>query len=220
MNFEQALATGGLWALPLAALGGMMTALNPCCFALYPAVTATCCAAVDAQRSRMVASRALAFVTGTAFATTVLGLGAALVGHAIAPLGRWPRYGLAFVPILVGLHLLGWVLLPLPQGRSWTAGKGVRAAFAAGLLLSLVVGSCGTPVLAAILAVAAYQDSVLNGAMLLFVYGLGSGLPLLLVGVAAGSLSSRFASPEASKLVDRIAGAMLVALGFYLLLRA
>ena len=215
---EQALAAGGTWALPEALAAGVLAGLNPCCLALYPAVTATCCAAAAAERHTVVASRAAAFVFGTAAATSVLGVLAALAGHAVTLLGRGPRYALAFVPIVMGLHLVGWIRLPLPsQGAVWR-GEGLAAAFVAGLLLSLVVGSCGTPVLAGILSYAAYKGSLVFGALLLFVYGVGNGLPLLLLGTGAGALTHRLGAGRAHTWARRISGALLVGLGFYLLL--
>lgn len=218
LALEQALGAGAAWALPLALLAGVIAGLNPCCLVLYPAVTATCCAsAADARRS-MVASRAAAFFLGTATVTSILGVLAAAVGHAVVVLGRGPRYALAFVPIVVGLHLLGWIRLPLRVRAAGRRADGLAAAFVAGLFLSLVIGSCGTPVLAAILSYAAIRGSLAFGTLLLFVYGVGNGLPLLLVGTGAGELTRRFSGTGASAWAERISGAMLVALGFYLLL--
>lgn len=214
---EQALGMGAAWALPAALLAGVLAGLNPCCLALYPAVTATCCAAAAAERRSVVASRAAAFVLGTAAATTLLGVLAALAGHAVALLGRGPRYALAFVPIVMGLQLAGWIRLPLPSRGAVWRGESLAAAFVAGLLLSLVVGSCGTPVLAGILTYAAIKGSLAFGGLLLFVYGLGNGLPLLLLGTGAGALTHRFGSGQAQRWAARISGALLVGLGFYLL---
>ena len=209
-----ALTTGGVAALPLALLGGILVGLNPCCLALYPAVAGTCCASAAAERTRSVASSGVAFIAGTALATTAMGILAALAGHAVVGLGAWPRYALAAVPLLMGTHLLGWLSLPLPTGMLWRGG-GIAAAFAAGLLLTLVVGSCGTPVLAAILSYAAYKGNLVFGAALLFLYGVGYGLPLLVVGTAAGELARR---PLWHAWSERASGVALVGLGYYLIL--
>jgi len=217
MSLEQVVASGGGWAVPFAAIGGVLAGFNPCCLALYPAVTATCCARAG-ERTILALSRAAALVAGTALATTALGIIAALAGHAATMLGRGSRYALAFVPIVVGLHLIGVLRLPLPTtGRSWH-GRGALAAFATGLFLSLVIGSCGTPVLAAILSYAAYQGSVAYGGLLLFSYGIGTGLPLLILGTGIGTAVSRL-SGAAHLWLDRSAGAALVGFGFYLLTR-
>lgn len=216
MSIDQALAAGGMFALPLAFVGGIVAGLNPCCLALYPAMTATCCAAGATGTGRMVPRRAAAFVLGTAIATTVLGVLAALAGHAVALMDRWARYAVAFVPVLVGLHLLGWIRLPIPWLRRSPEGSGSLSAFLAGLSLSLIVGSCATPLLAAILF-AAYKGSVAFGGLLLMLYGLGNGLPMLLLGTGVGALVNRFQLLQAW--ADRLAGGMFLAIGFYLLLR-
>lgn len=208
------LTSGGIAALPLALVGGVLVGLNPCCLALYPAVAGTCYATGLVDRSRSVASNAVAFIAGTALATTAMGMLAALAGHAVVGLGAWPRYALAAVPLVMGTHLLGWLTLPLPKGTPWKGG-GLAAAFAAGLLLTVVVGSCGTPVLAAILSFAAYKGNLVFGALLLFLYGVGYGLPLLLVGTAAGGLARR---PAWHAWSERASGAALISLGYYLIL--
>jgi len=67
------LSAGSLVALPLTFLGGVVTGLNPCCVALYPAAAATCCAS-RGERIRLAVGAALAFVVGLALATTSLGV--------------------------------------------------------------------------------------------------------------------------------------------------
>lgn len=214
-SFDAALSGGGFAALPLALAGGVVVGLNPCCLAFYPAVATTCCAA---DRGAIAARSAFAFVVGTAAATTLLGTLAALAGHALLGFGAWPRYAIAFVPLLMGTHVLGWARLPLPTAGARWRGKGLAAAFAAGLLLSVVIGSCGTPVLASILSYAAYKGNLAFGAALLFVYGLGNGLPLLLLGAGAGEFAQRAAGSGWQRWGERAAGVVLIGLGFYLIL--
>ncbi len=211
-----ALASGGLLALPLALLGGILVGLNPCCIALYPAVAGTCCVN-STVKTRGTGWSAVAFVAGTALATTAMGVLAAIAGHAIVGIGPWPRYALATVPLVMGTHLLGWLALPLPRRAAWSGG-GMAAAFAAGLLLSLVVGTCGTPVLAAILSYAAYKGNVAFGGTMLLSYGIGNALPLLVVGTAAGELMRRAVRPGWDGWSEPLGGAILLGLGYYLIL--
>lgn len=96
----------------------------------------------------------------------------------------------------------------------------VAGAFGCGFLLSLVIALCGTPVLASVLSYAAFKGNAYYGALLLFVYGLGAGIPLL----AAATISSRFAQRldlrGYQQWLDRTTGALLLGLGFYILWRA
>lgn len=96
---------------------------------------------------------------------------------------------------------------------------GLGGAFGTGLLLSLIIGPCGTPVLASVLSFAAYKQSFLYGGLLLFLYGIGNGLPLVLVGTTAGGLLKRLDCSRFGNWIDPIVGGSLLLLGFYLLWR-
>lgn len=211
-----ALSGGHLVALPLAALGGVVTGFNPCCIPLYPAAAATCCA-TRGDRLRAAFGASMAFVAGVALATTVLGVAAALAGHTMTGLGGGWRYLIALVPLAMAVHLLGWVRIPLPALGRPSARPGALGAFLAGLALSSVLAPCGTPVLASVLSYAAYQGSVPYGAILLFLFGIGAGLPALLIGTAAGGLATRLDGAGLRPWVDRATGVLLLGVGFYLL---
>ena len=119
------LSHGTLVALPLALVAGAVAGLNPCCVALYPSAAAICCgtnaadtccgtqATVQAQGLR----NPIAFIFGMAAATTVLGIIAALAGRVVGQFGSGVRYAVAAVPLIMGLHLLGWIRLPISGGR-------------------------------------------------------------------------------------------------------
>lgn len=214
--FRNAVAGGHWVAIPFAFAGGVLVSLNPCCLTLYPAATATCCAGTSTRRSSPLAYAAF-FALGITVATASLGLLAALAGQAMVGLGRWTAYGLGLIPILMGLQILGWVRIPLPTTRVASTNTGAIGAFLAGLLVFLVIGPCGTPILAAILAVAARQGQVAAGAGLLIAYGLGTSLPLLAAGTAAGAITRTARAARWQAHLQTIAGLALIALGFYLL---
>ena len=215
-SLQSAASVGGLVAVPLSFVGGVVAGLNPCCIPLYPAAAATCCAGrCDAPNAAIKNSGA--FVAGVAAATALLGVLAALAGRALTGLGGWVSYLIALVPLVMGLHLLGWMKVPLPTLTARSNGAGVVGSFVSGLLLSLIIAPCGTPVLASVLSFAAYKRSVAYGGTLLFAYGLGVGLPILVLGTAAGSLARRLDNLGWRTWVDRGAGVALLMLGFYLL---
>ena len=211
-----ALAGGSLLALPLALAGGVLTGLNPCCLSLYPAAAATCCASRDEHFSRTFWS-ATAFVLGIALATTVLGVLAAVAGKTMTAVGGWSRYVIAAVPLVMGMHLLGWIRLPIGNPGHQITRRGAVSSFLAGLLLSLVLVPCGTPLLASVLSYAAYKGSVPYGGVLLFLYGLGAGVPVLVVATSAGGLAARLDRNGWLPWIDQITGAVLLGLGFYIL---
>ncbi len=214
-GFHQALTTGSLAALPLALFGGLLAGSNPCCLALYPAAAGACCARKDQVITRPLGN-AVAFVAGVAIAVAALGVLAAYIGRAVVMSTPF-RYTVAFLPILMGVYRLGWIPLPIAAAKAFRLGLG--GAFGTGLLLALVIGPCGTPVLASVLSFAAYQQSLVYGGLLLFVYGIGNGLPLVLVGTSAGGALQRFEGTRFASWIDSIVGGLLILLGFYLLWR-
>ncbi|HWL85672.1 MAG TPA: cytochrome c biogenesis protein CcdA [Polyangiaceae bacterium] len=211
------LSSGSVMALPAAFIAGVVMGVTPCTFALYP-VAATYCAGTcsrDAGAKPAVKSAAF-FVLGNAVAMTALGIVAATVGRTFGRLGGWSAYVVAFIPVIMGVHLLGLIRLPMPRPRA--RGKpGLVGAFFGGLLFSLVLGPCGTPALGAILSYAAFKGSATFAALLLLAYGLGNGLPLFVVGTTAGTAAARLESLGWSRHLERGAGVAMIALGYCLI---
>jgi cytochrome c biogenesis protein CcdA len=162
----------------------------------------------------------LAFAAGLALATMLLGVAAALAGRTMTSLGGWARYAIAVVPLLMGLHLLGWVRLPILAGVKQSPRVGIGGAFVSGLLLSLVLVPCGTPLLASVMSYAAYEGSIGFGGLLLFLYGVGTGIPVLVAATAVGTLAANLDASGWRRRNDQGIGLLLLALGFYLLWKA
>lgn len=215
------LSHGSLLAFPLALFAGVIASLNPCCVVLYPSAVAVCCGVNAADGSAKGKSQTFknsaALVLGVAVAMTTLGAVAALAGHIVNQLGSGVRYAVAVVPLVMGLHLLGWVRLPI---KSLDLRAIRNGSFGAGVLLALALTPCGTPVLASVLSYVAYKGSIAYGAVLLLLYGIGWGVPIVLVGTAAGQLMGKLEKAGYGLWTERISGTALLALGLFLLWKA
>lgn len=228
------LSHGSLLALPLVILGGLITAFNPCCLPMYPAVfgffSASCCGGKEdadkpppnnPQRT-LVISTALPFILGMASATALMGLLTAALGWVFGQFTSEFRLLLAMVPLFMGLHLLGIVRLPVsvfhfhqPQidtSRKW---RGLTTAYAAGLIFSLAIVPCATPILLSILTLVAMQGDPVYGTVLMFIYGLGAGLPLLLIGHGLSRLQPLFSSSKQQRRIRQLSGILLVGVAIY-----
>ena len=201
-------------------VSGVVTGFNPCCFTMVPAIVGYL-GGYCKPSTRKCAWLSGWFALGLATATAVLGLVAVTLGGIFGQVPTALRYALALVPIAMGLHLLGVVDVKAPALRSWKPIRtGTLGAFLTGLLFSIVLLPCATPLLASILSYAAGHGGALYGSGLLFVYGAGIGVPLVLVGTSIGLMSSLKGIARYWPVVNRVSGAILVGLGFYLLWKA
>lgn len=212
-------AHGNVLAVPLVLAAGLVAGLNPCCLAMYPAATAACCANNASSECERKHSFSLLFVLGAAVSTALLGIAAALLGRAMGQLAAPVLYIIAFIPMVMGFQLLGWIKLPLSQHLSVRIAASSGAAFLSGMVLGIVISPCGTPILASVLSYVAYKRSIVFGAVLLFLYGVGNSTPVALVGSAAGTALRRWGSPHSAAIANSATGAVLVATSFYLLWR-
>jgi len=90
--------------------------------------------------------------------------------------------------IILGFHMIGVYKIPFLnyEKRFHTGGKKLNllSALVVGLAFAFGWTPCIGPILAAILAIASQQDTVLKGVILLASYSLGLGIPFLLAGLS------------------------------------
>ena len=230
MNIE-ALAgqiTGGTtWgpvAFGIAFLGGLVAGLGPCFLPMLPAVFGyvTGTVAEDDRGLPMVRGLALSgvFVLGMSLVFAAIGAIAGLLGRALI-VGAWVYYVVAAICVLIGLQMMGVIDLPIDGLNKWLPvrrpeRRGYLGALLFGMMFGLVASPCSTPILAAIAAIAATTQSAAKGAALLFVYGLGKGVPLLLLGMASGSLALMKSVSKVTPVLTKIGGVGLIGAAIYL----
>ncbi|MBO8168614.1 MAG: cytochrome c biogenesis protein CcdA [Thermoanaerobacteraceae bacterium] len=196
-------------------LSGIATSLSPCVLSMVPVLVAYVGGYGEASKGRgFVLS--LAFSLGLATTFSIMGLVAASLGTVFGSIGDGWYYFMAAVAIAMGLNLMGfyqinWPTLNLVAPRK----RGLIGAYLVGLFFGLVASACSTPVLAVILAYVATKGQLLGGGALLFVYGLGHGFPLLLVGTFTGLLKKMATMQKWGHVLNTISGLILVVLGLY-----
>lgn len=213
----------------LAAFGaGIVSFLSPCVVPLIPGYLSyladTSLAEVSGQPAVRwrVSRHALWFVIGSVVFVTALGVIAALLGSALATYQQALERVGGFLLMIFGFALTGWVPLPwlsgdhrihLKPGRSvwWRSGL-VGLSFGAGW------SACTTPILAAILVLAAARSlTPLQAVILMLAFGLGQGVPFLATAVLvdhAGSFLRRIR--RVTSVLTVIGGVTLILIGFFL----
>ncbi len=200
--------------------GGALTGFNPCAWPTIPVVLGLI-GAEGTRRSRWRAPAiAASFVLGLGLTYAVIGLAFGTVGRVLGLSKSTWHYLVAAVCLFFGLSWAGLVTLNFatiaPRMRYRPEAGGMLGALVLGMLFGLVASPCATPVLAVILSAAAAQGSPWLGAVLLLAYALGHGLPLLLIGCAAGAATRLQRLGPALERLQRASGWVLVAVAFYL----
>ncbi len=201
-GIRQALASGSVWVIvPAFLLAGVLLSLTPCVLPMVPILSSI----IVGQKDRVSRGRgfalALAYSQGMALVYTALGVAAGLLGQGLAAYLQHPWVVLAFAALMVllALSMFGLYELRLPVAvQSWL-GEGTRhlpggrfvSVFAMGVVSALIVSPCvSAPLAGALLYISQTRDVVLGGTAL-YAMAWGMSLPLLLVGLSAGSLLPR-----------------------------
>jgi cytochrome c-type biogenesis protein len=222
MNIDPTLLQpGSLLGYVLVFLGGVVTSIGPCNVAMIPLIIGYVGGSRTLSQWRSFAI-ALVFAVGLALTFMMLGVIAALVGGLIGGSTRVWYYVVAGVCFVIGLQMLGVLQFNLP---GWFGGlrekirtKGLWGALLLGLVSGLVSSQCATPVLAAILTyVMANKSGIAYGAVLLFVYALGRGVPIVLAGTFAGVLKGFHALGRWSNWIEKASGVIVLLVGLYFL---
>ena len=202
-DYAGSLLQGGSFAatVGLYFVAGLVLSLLPCSYPMIPIVSAI----IIGQGTQVTRARgftlSLSYVLGMALVYTVLGIAAALVGQSLGAWlqNPWVLGSFAVLLTAFALTLIAGVDLVLPQrwqdGVSQASSRRSGGTFAAvavmGALSALVVGACMTAPLFAVLAFIAHTGNAVLGGAALFSMGLGLGVPLLVIGLGAGTLLPR-----------------------------
>ncbi|MCQ0989294.1 cytochrome c biogenesis CcdA family protein [Jiella marina] len=210
-----------------ALLAGAISFVSPCVLPIVPPYLAYLAGlsfdqirteGAEAATGRRIVLASVAFVLGFTTVFVALGATASVVGQAIAQWFDVLSVVAGVIIIIMGLHFLGVFKLALlyREARVNVAKKpaGPLGAYVMGLAFAFGWTPCVGPVLAAILFVAASQDTALRGAGLLLTYSLGIGVPFILAAVFAArflDFAARFRRHMAT--VEKVMGGALVLTG-------
>jgi thiol:disulfide interchange protein DsbD len=182
-------------------LAGLLLSFTPCVLPMVPILSSIIVGQGQPVSRLRGFTLAASYSLGMALVYTALGVAAGLAGEGLAATLQNPWVLGSFALMLAGfsLSMFGVYQLQMPaalQARATeTSGrlKGGRVlgVFAMGGLSALILGPCVAAPLAGALVYISQTRDVLVGGAALFSMACGMSLPLLLVGVSAGSLLPR-----------------------------
>jgi len=212
----QSLAGNWLPAIFLLFLAGVFTSFSPCILSMVPILIGYIGGYGGTTRLRGF-SLSLMFVLGLGVTFGILGIAAAAVGQIFGAVGRHWYFIMGGVALLMGLQLLGLIRIRLPGLKTIPVrAKGLLGSFLMGLFFGLVASPCASPVLAVIITYIASRQNLAYGGLLLFAYGFGHGMPLLVVGTFTAALKNLRSLQRYGPYITYTSAGILISLGIYL----
>ncbi len=208
-------------AVGLSFVAGLLTALSPCVLPALPIIVGS--AAADRRHGP------LALAAGLVVSFTVVGLALASLGPAIGLTDVWIRRAAALMLVLAGVVMLSArlqdrlsaLLSPLASAAARSsagAGRGLAGQFGVGAMLGAIWSPCVGPTLGAAVGLASSSATIGRAAVMMFAFGVGSALPLLVTAYASRRVMA--ARPRLLAAASRgkvVFGAALVLMGLFVL---
>lgn len=208
-----------MWLAPLLALfAGVLTSFTPCSLSSIPLVIAYVGGVgVEPKKAFRLS---LVFALGAAITFTVLGVVAASVGQLLGTGAKWWYIVLGILMVLMALQT--WEVVQIIPS-TYLTGKSKRRGYAGAMIIGMLGGlfssPCATPVLVALLAIAAGSGNLLWGALLMLVYGVGHGALAVLAGSSIGAVNRLVQSERygaLSRILKIVKGILILMIGLYL----
>ena len=206
---------------------GLISFVSPCVLPLIPAYLSFISGvSVEEMKSKdkksevlkKVILSAFLFISGFSVVFVALGASATFIGEFLGSKLFLFNKIAGLIIIILGLHLLGVFRISFLnyEKRFHTKGKplGLLGAFLVGLAFAFGWTPCVGPVLTPILGLAANQETVTKGIILLFTYSLGLGIPFFVTAVSFHSFLSVFDwIKKHFRTIEIISGLFLIIIG-------
>lgn len=224
-RIEASLASGRLAIiLPLFLLLGLGLSFTPCVLPMVP-ILSFIIAGEGAQTSRRRGLvLAVSYSLGMALVYTALGIAAGLIGEGLSATLQSPPILTAFAILMAimalsmfdiyQLQVPGSIQLALTRLSERQRGGKLLGVFLMGAISALIVGPCVAAPLAGALVYISQTRNVFIGGSALFAMAVGMSVPLLLVGVSAGSLLPR--AGAWMQTVKQFFGVLMLALALWM----
>jgi cytochrome c-type biogenesis protein len=212
-------------------LAGLLSFLSPCVLPLIPGYISFISGASIQELSNAgdikkvkfrVLINSLMFVIGFTVVFVLLGASATAISRLLLKYLRIISIIAGSFIIIFGLHIMGILKISAlyneKRFQSSEKPANIFGSFIMGLAFAFGWTPCIGPILAGILAVAASQDTIGKGILLLFIYSLGLGIPFM---ITAWSITFFFKMFDKIKkyfnIVELVAGLLLILVGILMI---
>lgn len=203
-------------------LEGVITFISPCLLPMLP-IYLSYFAGQKEEIDRIKTIRnALGFVLGFTIIFVSLGAFSSTIGVFIREYNRIINIVFGIIIILFGLNFMDILKIPLlnrtKKLKITIKMNGFFSAMLFGVIFSIGWTPCIGTFLGSALMLAATQTYVIEGALMLFCFSMGLGIPFLISAILIQKLKSTFAFIKRNyKTINCIAGGFLVIIGILML---
>jgi thiol:disulfide interchange protein len=202
---------------------GLLMSLTPCIYPMIP-ITAGILQAQGSSSLGRSFVLAFTYTLGTSTTFACFGLIAALTGHLFGQLLVNPIFIILIVALLgyLGLSMFGLYDMYVPkfmeQNNSFNQKQSsLFSIFIFGAISGSMASPCLSPGLALLLSIVATLGNHALGFLMLFIFGLGLSVPLLIIGTFSNSINMIPQSGTWMVEIKKIFGFMLLGMCIYLL---
>ncbi len=191
----------------IAFIAGVITSLTPCSLSQIPLVLGY----VGKEASPGKAFRlSLVYALGSAVTFTAFGIAASLFGTLLGAAFSWWYIILGIIMMLMALQMWGIIsIAPSTYLAAKNRHRGYIGALIAGIIGGVFSSPCSTPVLIALIAMIAAEESMMRGALLMLLYALGCTA----LSIALGSSPSLIRKVGQNEKMRKISKALNILLG-------
>ena len=181
---------------PLALLAGVLTIASPCVLPILPILLGTAVTNTEAASRK----RPVFIVSGFILSFAALGMLLASVSQSAVTAHEATRVAALIMLGAMGLAMLwrrpyDWLMArvrePLDRIGAGSSGSGRVGGFVLGMSLGAVWTPCAGPVLASILVLVATAQDLAWAALLLTLYAIGAGIPMLVIAYGGRFVTKR-----------------------------
>lgn len=206
--------------LLISLLGGIIASVSPCSLAIIPLIMGYVLG-FSKQNSFKTFIQLLFFILGSAVIFSIIGILCAITGRVFISIGgAYFMLIIASFVMVMGLKLLGVLDFEMPviikQIPQSDGNNLILYPFVVGVFFSLAGTPCSTPILAAIMSFAALSNKIILALLMLFLFAIGQGLIILIVGVGLSKVKAMNKVAVFSEYLLKFSGLVLVLASVYI----
>ncbi len=225
INLEQVFTSSPIIGLGVSFLAGILVSFSPCIYPLIPITLSVVGVASSASKTKSFLISFI-FVLGIATIYTIMGILSSLLGILLGDLFINPvAYAvMAFIFLTLGLASLGVIKIKIPffstvYQTQIQPNRSLISIYILGLVSGLAIIPCNFPVLGAILSLISLRANIIYGALALFLFSLGYGVVLMLLGIFTGLIRKLPKQGLWLIIINKFLSAIFMVMGVFFLIK-